>query len=89
MAQMQQYPPSIREQQIAMSAFAHTARKDFDAVSRLITMIQDPEERVRPAFVIVTLLSEFQKSTDQDDAEELALWFACKAQALAARTELP
>ncbi|WP_280262976.1 hypothetical protein [Nocardia wallacei] len=89
MAQIQQYPPSIREQQIAMSALAHAARRDFEAVTRLITMIQDPEEQIRPAFVIVTLLAEFHNGTDQYDAEELALWFADKAQALAAQADLP
>ncbi|WP_405161452.1 hypothetical protein OG203_34680 [Nocardia sp. NBC_01499] len=88
MAHIQQDPASIREQQIAMSALAHTVRGDFKAVTALVDMIQDPDERVRPAFVIVALLAEFKKGIDQHDAEELALWFSHEAQALAAQADL-
>ncbi|MBF6276313.1 MULTISPECIES: hypothetical protein [Nocardia] len=88
MAHVQHDPASIREQQIAMSALAHTVRGDFKAVSALVEMIQDPDEGVRPAFVIVTLLAEFKKGIDQHDAEELALWFSHEAQILAAQADL-
>ncbi|WP_433662670.1 hypothetical protein ACQPW1_11295 [Nocardia sp. CA-128927] len=88
MAHVQQDPASIREQQIAMSALAHTVRGDFKAVTALVDMIQDPDERVRPAFVIVALLAEFKRGIDQHDAEELALWFSHEAQALAAQADL-
>ncbi|MGX1778591.1 hypothetical protein ACWIGW_41245 [Nocardia brasiliensis] len=57
-------------------------------MTALVEMIQDPDEAVRPAFVIVTLLAEFRKGIDQHDAHELALWFSHEAQALAAQDDL-
>ncbi|ATL69968.1 hypothetical protein CRH09_31090 [Nocardia terpenica] len=89
MAQVQRYPvPSVHEQQIAMSALAHTARRDIDFVITLINMIQDPDEGVRPAYVIFALLAEFEKGMDVANAEELAQWFSGEAQALATRADL-
>jgi len=87
-AHLQQYPVSLREQQIAMSAMAHAARRDVDAVTTLINIIEDPTENLRPAHVIVALLTEFRRGMGDADSEELALWFAGEAQALAASSAL-